>query len=136
MLDATVAYAGMRRQFGRPIGRSRPSSTHVPTCSCRSPSAANCWALALEALATQEPQAWVEVSRPSRFLGTLAVEVSGKAMQLHGGFGYTWAASVHAYLKRAVLDRALFGSPAAHRRGWPPATGRVARQLRVSAPRQ
>ena len=49
------------------------------------------------------------------FLGTLAVDVAGKAMQLHGGFGYTWESGVHAYLKRAVLNRSLFGSPAAHR---------------------
>jgi alkylation response protein AidB-like acyl-CoA dehydrogenase len=36
-------------------------------------------------------------------------------MQLHGGIGYTWESGVHAYLKRALLDRALFGSPAVHR---------------------
>jgi len=40
----------------------------------------------------------------------------GKAMQLHGGIGYTWESGVHTYLKRATLNRSLFGSPAAHRR--------------------
>ena len=30
-----------------------------------------------------------------------AVEVVGKAMQLHGGIGYTWESGVHVYLKRA-----------------------------------
>jgi len=29
---------------------------------------------------------------------------------------YTWESGSHVYLKRAVLNRALFGSPAAHRR--------------------
>ena len=37
-------------------------------------------------------------------------------MQLHGGIGYTWESGVHVYLKRAALDRSLFGSPRAHRR--------------------
>jgi alkylation response protein AidB-like acyl-CoA dehydrogenase len=37
-------------------------------------------------------------------------------MQLHGGMGYTWESGIHVYLKRAVLNRSLFGSPAAHRR--------------------
>lgn len=46
----------------------------------------------------------------------LAVAVAGEAMQLHGGFGYTWESGIHAYLKRAALDRSLFGSPATHRR--------------------
>jgi alkylation response protein AidB-like acyl-CoA dehydrogenase len=44
------------------------------------------------------------------------VDVAGKAMQLHGGIGYTWESVVHVYLKRAMLNRSLFGSPAAHRR--------------------
>jgi alkylation response protein AidB-like acyl-CoA dehydrogenase len=46
----------------------------------------------------------------------MAVDVVGKAMQLHGGIGYTWESGVHAYLKRAVLNRSLFGSPTAHRK--------------------
>jgi alkylation response protein AidB-like acyl-CoA dehydrogenase len=45
-----------------------------------------------------------------------AVDVVGKAMQLHGGIGYTWESGVHVYLKRAALNRSLFGSPRAHRR--------------------
>ena len=45
-----------------------------------------------------------------------AVAVAGKAMQLHGGIGYTWESGIHAYLKRAALNRSLFGSPAAHRK--------------------
>ena len=44
-----------------------------------------------------------------------AVDVVGKAMQLHGGIGYTWESGIHVYLKRAALNRSLFGSPAAHR---------------------
>ena len=45
-----------------------------------------------------------------------AVDVAGKAMQLHGGIGYTWESGIHAYLKRAALNRSLFGSPTHHRR--------------------
>jgi alkylation response protein AidB-like acyl-CoA dehydrogenase len=45
-----------------------------------------------------------------------AVDVTGKAMQLHGGIGYAWESGIHAYLKRATLNRALFGAPAGHRR--------------------
>jgi alkylation response protein AidB-like acyl-CoA dehydrogenase len=44
-----------------------------------------------------------------------AVAAAGRAVQLHGGIGYTWEHGIHAYLKRAVLNRSLFGSPAAHR---------------------
>jgi alkylation response protein AidB-like acyl-CoA dehydrogenase len=44
-----------------------------------------------------------------------AVDVVGKAVQLHGGVGYAAESGVHAYLKRAALNRELFGSPSAHR---------------------
>ena len=43
-----------------------------------------------------------------------AVAVTGKAMQLHGGMGYTWEGGIHAYLKRAAMNRSLLGSPTAH----------------------
>lgn len=36
-------------------------------------------------------------------------------MQLHGGIGYTWESGIHVYLKRATLNRSLFGTPAYHR---------------------
>ena len=44
-----------------------------------------------------------------------AVNIAGKAMQLHGGIGYTWESGIHTYLKRATLNRSLFGSPATQR---------------------
>jgi alkylation response protein AidB-like acyl-CoA dehydrogenase len=47
---------------------------------------------------------------------SMAVDVVGKALQLHGGIGYTWESGVHVYLKRAALNHSLFGSPAWHRR--------------------
>ncbi len=52
----------------------------------------------------------------SRTPARSAVDIAGKAMQLHGGIGYTWESGIHVYLKRAALNRSLFGSPAAHRR--------------------
>ena len=56
------------------------------------------------------------VARAKSFVCAAAVDVVGTAMQLHGGIGYTWESGIHDYLKRAVLNRSLFGSPVAHRR--------------------
>ncbi len=44
-----------------------------------------------------------------------AVFAAGTALQLHGGIGYTWEHGLHVLLKRALLNQALFGTPAAHR---------------------
>lgn len=48
--------------------------------------------------------------------GDAAVAVAGAAMQLHGGIGYRWESGVHVLLKRATLNRSLYGSSSAHRR--------------------
>jgi alkylation response protein AidB-like acyl-CoA dehydrogenase len=58
----------------------------------------------------------VRVSQAKSFVTDAAVDIAGKAMQLHGGMGYTWESGIHFYLKRAALNRSLFGSPACHRR--------------------
>jgi alkylation response protein AidB-like acyl-CoA dehydrogenase len=116
MLDATVEYASMRQQFGRPIGsfqavKHRCADMHVQLAVAR-----ELVKLAIEAVVEGSPSAGDAVSRAASYAGEMAVTVAGDALQLHGGIGYTWESGIHRYLKRAVLDRALFGAPAAHRR--------------------
>jgi alkylation response protein AidB-like acyl-CoA dehydrogenase len=71
---------------------------------------------AVSAVASGSADAWVAASMAKSHVTAAAVDVAGKAMQLHGGIGYTWESGIHAYLKRATLNRAIFGSPQAHRR--------------------
>ena len=68
------------------------------------------------AAAPGHPETAVAASMAKAYASAAAVDVVGKAMQLHGGIGYTWEGGIHAYLKRAALNRSLSGSPAAHRR--------------------
>jgi len=129
MLEATVSYAKARRQFGRPIG-SFQAVQHA--CADMLVQVSVCRELvddAVRALCAHDAQdAWVAASMAKAHVTAAAVSVAGKAMQLHGGIGYTWESGVHAYLKRAALNRALFGSPAEHRRRLAaryPGTGRL-----------
>lgn len=115
MLAATVDYAGVRQQFGRFIGSFQAVKHACADMLVQLTIGRELLAEATSAVVADDPDAWVAVSMAKSFVGGLAVEVAGKAMQLHGGYGYTWESGVHTYLKRAVLDRALFGSPAAHR---------------------
>jgi alkylation response protein AidB-like acyl-CoA dehydrogenase len=115
MLDATVAYAGVRQQFGRFIGSFQAVKHACADMLVQITIGRELLTAAVQAAAAGDPDTWVAVSMAASFLGGLAVDVAGTAMQLHGGYGYTWESGVHTYLKRAVLDRALFGSPAAHR---------------------
>ena len=105
MLDTTVSYVGVRQQFGQPIGGFQ-AVKHA--CADM---------LVQISVARQLVKAAVEAPGPTTIAMAkahacdTAVEVTGKAMQLHGGIGYTWESGVHAYLKRAALNRSLYGSP-------------------------
>jgi alkylation response protein AidB-like acyl-CoA dehydrogenase len=118
MLDATVEYAGVRQQFGRPIG-SFQAVKHA--CADMLVSVTIGRELVDDAVralvrAPLGPDTALAVSRAASAVPAAAVEISGKAMQLHGGMGYTWESGIHTYLKRATLSRSLFGSPTVHRR--------------------
>jgi len=116
MLSATVGYAKVRRQFDRPIG-SFQAVKHA--CADMLVSIAVSRQLvdaAVRAIAQDEEDARAAAAMAKSYVCGAAVDVVGKAMQLHGGIGYTWESGIHVYLKRAALNRSLFGSPAAHRR--------------------
>ena len=116
MLDATVAYAKVREQFGRPIGSFQAVKHACADMLVQVSVARELVAAAVQQLAAGDANATVAASMAKSYTCAAAVDVTGKAMQLHGGMGYTWESGIHAYLKRATLNRSLFGSPAAHRR--------------------
>ena len=116
MLDATVAYAGVREQFGRPIGSFQAVKHQCADMLVHVSVARELVVAAVDALVRDPFDASVAVSMAKAYACDMAVDVAGRAMQLHGGIGYTWESGIHVFLKRAALDRSLFGSPAAHRR--------------------
>lgn len=118
MLDATVAYAKERHQFGRPIGAFQAVKHACADMFVASEMSRSLVREALAALSDDVPadERRAAVARAKSYVGKAAVDVCGKAVQLHGGLGYAWESGIHAYLKRATLNRSLFGSPADHRR--------------------
>lgn len=111
MLDTTVSYARVRQQFGRPIG-SFQAVKHACADMLVTISVAR---QLVNAAIAADRDAVAPISMAKAYATEAAVDVAGKAMQLHGGIGYTWESGVHVYLKRAALNRSLFGSPAEHR---------------------
>jgi alkylation response protein AidB-like acyl-CoA dehydrogenase len=116
MLAATVGYAKVRSQFGRPIGSFQAVKHACADMQVAIAVSRQLVSAAVEAVAEDRPDAGVAVAMAKSHACSAAVDVAGKAMQLHGGIGYTWESGIHVYLKRAALNRSLFGSPAAHRR--------------------
>jgi alkylation response protein AidB-like acyl-CoA dehydrogenase len=116
MLSVTVSYAGVRHQFGRPIGSFQAVKHACADMLVQISVARQLVRTAVDAVAEGRPEVSTTASMAKSYACGAAVEIAGKAMQLHGGIGYTWESGIHAYLKRAVLNRSLFGSPAAHRK--------------------
>ncbi len=115
MLGRTVAYAGARQQFGRPIGSFQAVKHACADMAVQVAVGQELLEAAVTAVAAADPGAGVAVSRAKSYVCAAAVEIAGQAMQLHGGIGYAWESGVHVYLKRAALGRSLFGAPSAHR---------------------
>jgi alkylation response protein AidB-like acyl-CoA dehydrogenase len=115
MLTATVEYAKVRHQFERPIGSFQAVKHACADMLVAASVARQLVDAAVSELAAGR-DASVEAAMAKSYASGAAVDVVGKAMQLHGGVGYTWESGVHVYFKRAALNRSLFGSPAEHRR--------------------
>jgi alkylation response protein AidB-like acyl-CoA dehydrogenase len=115
MLSATVGYAKMRHQFGRPIGSFQAVKHACADMAVTIAVARQLVEAGVQAIAEDRPDAGVAAAMAKSYVTSAAVDIAGTAMQLHGGIGYTWESGIHVYLKRAALNRSLFGSPAAHR---------------------
>ncbi|KWX67302.1 acyl-CoA dehydrogenase family protein [Mycobacterium sp. NAZ190054] len=115
MLSDTVDYVKVRHQFGCPIG-----SFQVVKHACADMLVAVEMSRRLVSdavgILADGGDAAVAAAMAKSYACSAAVTVAGKAMQLHGGIGYTWESGIHVYLKRATLNRSLFGSPAAQRK--------------------
>jgi alkylation response protein AidB-like acyl-CoA dehydrogenase len=116
MLGATVGYAKVREQFGRPIGSFQAVKHACADMLVAISLSRQLVDAAVQAIVDGQPDAGFAAAMAKSHACGSAVDIAGKAMQLHGGIGYTWESGIHVYLKRAALNRSLFGSPAAHRK--------------------
>jgi alkylation response protein AidB-like acyl-CoA dehydrogenase len=114
MLSATVSYAKVRQQFGRPIGSFQAVKHACADMLVKISVTRQLVSTAIESVVQGRNDAAASMAKS--YACGAAVDIAGKAMQLHGGIGYTWESGIHVYLKRAALNRSLFGSPAAHRK--------------------
>lgn len=114
-LDMTVDYVKERRQFGVPVGSFQAVSHRcaemlLTTEKARSVTSLAAWA------ADADPQQLGQAAAMAKAAASEAgVQVTGSAIQAHGGIGFTWEADVHWLYKRAHLDAALLGGPKQHR---------------------
>ena len=114
-LDATVDYARQRVQFGRPIG-SFQAYKHMLADMMLLVEASRSAALYAAAAIDENGAELAEACHIAReYVSDAAKSVTGDAIQLHGGIGFTWEHHAHLYFKRARAAASWLGSPDQHR---------------------
>ena len=113
-LDMTLEYVKERKQFGVAVGSfqavaHRCAQMLLHTESARSTAYFAAWAADAEPSRLSEAAALAAAAA-----ATGGREVTGSAIQAHGGIGFTWEADVHWLYKRAQLDSALLGGAGRH----------------------
>jgi alkylation response protein AidB-like acyl-CoA dehydrogenase len=67
------------------------------------------------ALADGDPDAARLASATKAHVGEQSVAIISDCAQLFGGIAMTWEHDLHMYLRRATVNKVLYGSPAQHR---------------------
>jgi alkylation response protein AidB-like acyl-CoA dehydrogenase len=107
-LEASVAYAKVRQQFGRPIGSFQAVKHRCADMAVRAEVARSITTWAAVALRDGEPDAARTVREAKALAADAALANAADNVQNHGGMGFTWEADAHLYLKRAwVLEHQL-----------------------------
>jgi len=114
-LDAAIAYAKDREQFGQPIG-SFQAVAHACVdmlAEFQAVSAAARYAAVAAADGTDEAPMAAHVA--ALRAGEAYRAVTESAIHLFGGIGFTWEHDAHLYYRRAWSAERLAGGPQAHR---------------------
>ena len=115
-LDAAVAYAKIREQYGRAIGsfqgiKHKCADMLVEIESARSAAYGGLWALD----AGDEAEIAIAAALAQAFCSEAYAVVASENIQVHGGIGFTWEHPAHLCLKRAKSSEVLLGTPSYHR---------------------
>jgi alkylation response protein AidB-like acyl-CoA dehydrogenase len=108
-------YAGIRVQFGRPIGSFQAIKHMCADMLTEAEAARSAAYHGLWALAADSDDVPLAASLAKVYCSAAYCRIAGDAIQVHGGIGFTWEHPAHLYFKRAKASEAMFGTPGYHR---------------------
>ena len=114
-LEIGVAYAKEREQFGRSIGSYQAVSHELADSFADLELARSLVYSAAWSLSSRPTAAFRAASIAKAFVTDAAVSAVERAIQVHGGIGFTWEHPLHHFYKRSVWLRAFGGTPGGHR---------------------
>lgn len=114
-LDLAVEYSLVREQFGTTIAHFQAVQHQLADLAIEVlPSRGMYW-YAAHAMDCDQDDASGFASLAKAHITERYVAAARRAIDVHGGIGYTWECDLHFFLRRALFDRAYLGSPEMHR---------------------
>ena len=114
-VEMAAEYAGMRVQFGRPIGSFQAIKHMCADMLTEVEAARSAAYYGLWALAADSEDVPLAASLAKVYCSAAYAKIAGDLIQVHGGIGFTWEHPAHLYFKRAKTCEAMFGTPGYHR---------------------
>ncbi|MGV0836918.1 acyl-CoA dehydrogenase [Mycolicibacterium thermoresistibile] len=109
-LDAALAYAKVREQFGRTIGTFQAVKHHLANMLVAAETAtAAVWDAARAAVDGNGHEFELMAACAATLAFGAYVHNAELNIQVHGGIGYTWEHDAHLHLRRALTVRGLLG---------------------------
>ncbi|MGY4476813.1 acyl-CoA dehydrogenase family protein [Bradyrhizobium sp. USDA 3364] len=125
LLDATLEYTKIRKQFGRPLSANQVIRHRLADVAMQVDEARS-MALRAALMANAEPVARSRAASGAKAkIGKCARFVAEQAVQLHGAMGVTEELDIGAYFKRLLAFDTLFGGSAHHYRRHAALSGRA-----------
>lgn len=109
-LDATVAYVKSRKQFGKPISAFQNTQFVLADLATKIAAAKGLVYVAANAKQNKLPTLSVSAAQAKLFASETAMEVTTKAVQLHGGYGYTREYPVERMMRDAKITEIYEGT--------------------------
>ncbi|MFN2590703.1 MAG: acyl-CoA dehydrogenase family protein [Actinomycetota bacterium] len=114
-LDMAVAHVKEREQFGRPVGTFQAVSHQLAQTFIELETARSLAYWAGWAVSEGAPEAPAAAAASKARASEAAVAACERAIQVHGGIGFTWEHALHRWYKRALGISAFMGWPSEHR---------------------
>jgi alkylation response protein AidB-like acyl-CoA dehydrogenase len=114
-VEFTLEYMNDRRAFGRPIASFQALKHRMADILLWLESAKATTDALAAAIDDESPEAPRLASVAKSYVGDRSLTIIQECVQFHGGIGVTWEHDLHLYLRRATVNRALYGSPEQHR---------------------
>ena len=108
-LESTIAYVQERKQFGRAIAAFQNTQFQIADMATKVEAAKMLVYKAAMAKATQKVYS-VEAAMAKLYAAEVAMEVTTKAVQLHGGYGYTREYDVERMMRDAKITEIYEGT--------------------------